>query len=124
MTMVAHRMGPILGLITALLVSSICMKNTEAQQSAAGIPSGVAKKTANRSDTVSGSRFHRRYLDARQAHRRLVGLRTKLANNGVQLDMDNVHTFQSVSGGGVDSTSRYLGNAEIVLKLDAQKMGL
>lgn len=44
MTMVAHRMGPILGLITALLVSSICMKNTEAQQSAAGIPSGEAKK--------------------------------------------------------------------------------
>lgn len=38
--------------------------------------------------------------------------------------MDNVHTFQSVSGGGLDSTSRYLGNAEIVLKLDSQKMGI
>jgi porin len=52
------------------------------------------------------------------------GLRTKMANNGVQLDVDNVHTFQSVTSGGLDTTSRYLGNAEIVLKLDSQKMGL
>src|SRR5262245_60799554 len=44
------------------------------------------------------------------------GLRTKMANNGVQLDVDNVHTFQSVTSGGLDTTSRYLGNAEIVLK--------
>jgi len=47
-----------------------------------------------------------------------------MARNGVQLDMDNVHTFQNVTSGGIDTTGRYLGNAEIVLKLDSQKMGL
>jgi porin len=52
------------------------------------------------------------------------GLRTKMASHGVQLDMDNVHTFQNVTSGGLDTTGRYLGNAEIVLKLDSQKMGL
>jgi porin len=52
------------------------------------------------------------------------GLRTTMANNGVQLDLDNVHTFQNVTSGGIDTTGRYLGNAEIVLKLDSQKMGL
>ncbi|MBI4522289.1 MAG: carbohydrate porin [Deltaproteobacteria bacterium] len=52
------------------------------------------------------------------------GLRSTMARNGVQLDMDNVHTFQNVTSGGIDTTGRYLGNAEIVLKLDSQKMGL
>jgi len=52
------------------------------------------------------------------------GLRSMMARNGVQLDMDNVHTFQNVTSGGIDTTGRYLGNAEIVLKLDSQKMGL
>jgi porin len=52
------------------------------------------------------------------------GLRTTLGKNGVQLDLDNVHTFQAVTSGGLDTTGRYLGNAEIVLKLDSQKMGL
>jgi len=35
------------------------------------------------------------------------GLRTKMANNGVQLDADTVHLFQSVTSGGVDRTGRY-----------------
>lgn len=52
------------------------------------------------------------------------GLRSTMANHGVQIDIDNVHTFQSVTSGGIDTTGRYLGNAEIVLKLDSQKMGL
>jgi porin len=52
------------------------------------------------------------------------GLRGKLANRGVQLDMDNVHTFQNVASGGIDRTGRYVGTAEVVLKLDSNKMGL
>ena len=52
------------------------------------------------------------------------GLRTKLANHGVQLEMDITHYFQDVASGGVDTTGRYIGAAEIVLKLDSQKMGL
>ena len=52
------------------------------------------------------------------------GLRTKMANNGIQLDADTVHLFQNVTSGGVDRTGRYVGTAEIVLKLDSNKMGL
>ena len=52
------------------------------------------------------------------------GLRSTMARNGVQLDIDNVHTFQNVISGGVDRTGRYVGTAEIVLKLDSNKMGL
>jgi porin len=52
------------------------------------------------------------------------GLRTKLANNGVQLEMDITHYYQDVASGGVDTTGRYIGTAEIVLKIDSHKMGL
>ena len=52
------------------------------------------------------------------------GLRSMMANRGVQLDADTVHTFQNVISGGVDRTGRYVGTAEIVLKLDSNKMGL
>ena len=52
------------------------------------------------------------------------GLRSKMANNGVQLDVDTVHMFQNVTSGGIDTTGKYVGTAEIVLKLDSQKMGL
>jgi len=38
-----------------------------------------------------------------------------MARNGIQLDLDNVNTFQNVTSGGLDTTGRYLGNAEIVL---------
>jgi len=52
------------------------------------------------------------------------GLRSKLANNGVQFETETVHFFQDVSGGGVKQTGRYSGVAEIKLKLDSQKLGL
>ncbi len=45
------------------------------------------------------------------------GLRSKMTNNGVQLDMDTVHMFQNVTRGGIDTTGRYVGTAEIVLHL-------
>jgi porin len=52
------------------------------------------------------------------------GSRSTLGKNGVQLDVDTVHFFQGITGGGIENTGRYIGNAEIVLKLDSQKMGL
>lgn len=52
------------------------------------------------------------------------GLRSKLANNGVQFEAETVHFFQDVSGGGVKQTGRYSGVAELKLKLDSQKLGL
>ncbi len=52
------------------------------------------------------------------------GLRSKLANNGVQFEAETIHFFQDVSGGGVKQTGRYSGVAELKLKLDSQKLGL
>jgi porin len=124
MTMVEHRMKLILGLITALLVSFARMEQTLAQQSAAAAPNGEPKKPQAEATLFPVPDFTGDIWQRAKLTGDWFGLRTKMANNGVQLDMDNVHTFQSVSGGGLDSTSRYLGNAEIVLKLDSQKMGL
>jgi porin len=52
------------------------------------------------------------------------GTRARMASRGVQLDIDNVHTFQNITSGGIDRTGRYIGAGEVVLKLDSQRMGL
>jgi porin len=52
------------------------------------------------------------------------GLRSTLAKNGVQLEIETMHVFQDVSSGGVNQTGRYSGTADITLKLDSQKLGL
>jgi porin len=52
------------------------------------------------------------------------GLRTRLANNGVQLELKLTQIFQDVSSGGTNRTGRYSGSADIILKLDSQKLGL
>ncbi|MGH7847017.1 MAG: hypothetical protein ACREQW_17880 [Candidatus Binatia bacterium] len=114
------------GLVAAIVFLTLFVRaeRTVAQQSASGPPSGDPKKpeaeaTLYPVPDFSSDIWHRAKLTGDW-----FGLRNQMANNGIQLDVDNVHTFQSVSGGGLDSTSRYLGNAEIVLKLDSQKMGL
>src|SRR5262249_45360984 len=52
------------------------------------------------------------------------GLRTRLAHNGVQLELSLTQIFQDVSSGGTNRTGRYSGSADIILKLDSQKLGL
>jgi len=99
------------------LLGLICVPSTFAQQTGEAKTESAA--TLFPVPDFSGDIWHRAKLTGDW-----FGLRKQMANKGIQLDVDNVHTFQSVSGGGLDSTSRYLGNAEIVLKLDSQKMGL
>jgi len=67
----------------------------------------------------SGDLWSRSYLTGNWG-----GLRSKLANNGVQFEAETAHFFQDISGGGVKQTGRYSGVAQIQLKLDSQKMGL
>ena len=124
MTKVAYRMDLIVGTITLLLISFACTEEPRAQQSAAAAPMGESRKPETEATLFPVPDFTGDIWTRAKLTGDWFGLRTKMGNNGVQLDVDNVHTFQSVSGGGLDSTSRYLGNAEIVLKLDSQKMGL
>ncbi|MFC1677978.1 carbohydrate porin [Planctomycetota bacterium] len=52
------------------------------------------------------------------------GQRTKLANDGITLDIDMIQTFQGVLDGGLESDWKYGGSLDYWLKLDFQKLGL
>ena len=52
------------------------------------------------------------------------GHRSRLADDGVTFDIDWVHSFQKVIGGGVDNDMRYGGSMDYRVKLDFEKMGL
>ena len=52
------------------------------------------------------------------------GLRTTLANKGLQFEIDTVHIFQHVTDPGKDRTGRYGGSADYTLKFDTGKAGL
>ena len=52
------------------------------------------------------------------------GLRTTLANKGVQIEVDTVDIFQDVADPGIDRTGRYGGSADYTLKVDIHKLGL
>jgi porin len=123
MIRVAHRAKLGLRVATFFLASFTWLGNLLAQQSDRALP---ADKTSSQTEATlfpvpafTGDFWNRARLTGDW-----FGLRTKMADNGVQLDFDNVHTFQNVISGGIDTTGRYLGNAEIVLKLDSQKAGL
>jgi len=110
-----------LRLLPVLLLSFSCAVGTFAQQAA---PGGEAKKPEAEATLFPVPDFTGDFWNRPKLTGDWGGLRSTMARNGVQLDMDNVHTFQDVARGGLDTTGRYLGNAEIVLKLDSQKMGL
>ena len=52
------------------------------------------------------------------------GLRTTLANKGLQLEIDTVQIFQHVTDPGKERTGRYGGSADYYLKFDTGKAGL
>jgi len=52
------------------------------------------------------------------------GLRSKLADRGVQFDFNVTQIFQGVASGGTNRTGRYSGSTDMVLKLDSEKLGL
>jgi hypothetical protein len=52
------------------------------------------------------------------------GLRSKLADRGVQFEFNVTQIFQDVASGGTNRTGRYSGLTDMVLKLDTQKLGL
>ena len=52
------------------------------------------------------------------------GLRSKLADHGVQFDFNVTQIYQGVASGGTNRTGRYSGSTDMVLKLDSQKLGL
>ncbi len=52
------------------------------------------------------------------------GLRSKMAEHGVQFEADLLQTFQDVTTGGTNQTGRYGGVYSMALKLDIHKAGL
>ncbi len=52
------------------------------------------------------------------------GARTKLANKGVQLDVDWTQYMQSVVSGGSESGTEYGGHLDYLLDLDLMRMGI
>ena len=52
------------------------------------------------------------------------GLRSKLAERGVQFEFNITQIYQGVASGGTNRTGRYSGLTDMVLKLDSRKLGL
>jgi len=52
------------------------------------------------------------------------GLRTKMAEKGITLSVDNTTTYQSVLDGGRDEDDEFGGSLDYEIHLDFQKMGL
>jgi porin len=52
------------------------------------------------------------------------GERTKLAENGITIDIDAVQSYQGVLDGGTNRSWKYGGSMDYRLKFDFQKMGL
>ena len=52
------------------------------------------------------------------------GLRSKLADRGVQFESNLTQIYQGVVSGGSHCTGRYSGSLDMVLKLDFHKLGL
>jgi porin len=102
----------------------VCVEKSSAQQIAPDTSTGEPKKPEAEATLFPIPDFTSDIWHRAKLTGDWFGLRTQMANHGIQLDVDNVHTIQGVSGGGLDSTTRYLGNAEVLLKLDSQKMGL
>jgi porin len=52
------------------------------------------------------------------------GLRSDLAERGVEFSIDLTSTMQSVMSGGFDKTTRFLGSSELIMDIDGEKAGL
>src|SRR6516162_1358262 len=52
------------------------------------------------------------------------GLRSRLADRGIQFEFNITQIFQGVASGGTNQTGRYSGLTNMALKLDSQKLGL
>jgi len=52
------------------------------------------------------------------------GRRTWLSEHGLEFSADLTNTLQGVMDGGFDETARYLGSSELILDVDAEKLGL
>jgi len=52
------------------------------------------------------------------------GLRNKLADDGITIDIDVLQSFQGILDGGLERTWKYGGSVDYELKLDFEKMGL
>src|SRR5437870_12798936 len=93
-----------LGAVIGLMLSFACAARTLAQDTAA-TQSGEPKKPETEATLFPVPDFTSDIWKRAKHTGDWFGLRTKLGNNGIQLDVDNVHIFQDVASGGIDRRS-------------------
>ena len=93
MAKVSHHTKLTLAATILLLMSFVSMEQALAQQDGARGSSGEPKKPETEATLFPVPDFTSDIWTRAKLTGDWFGLRTKMANNGVQLDMDNVHTF-------------------------------
>ncbi len=101
--------------------------SSSSEQPEAGTATDAAKPEASETDTkailpipdYSGTLKDREYLTGEWK-----GLRPKLADLGIQFDVNWTQTLQSIVTGGVDTGAEYGGSLDYKLNLDLYRMGL
>jgi len=112
-----------LHITAAMLIAFLALPRVGAAQAERPTP----EKTAAASSSVTiypvpnygGDFWSRSYLTGDWG-----GLRSKLADRGVQFEFNVTQIFQGVASGGTNRTGRYSGLTDMVLKLDSHKLGL
>jgi porin len=106
----------------AILMAVFALAGVEAAQEEKQPPDKTAATSSSATmypvPNYGGDFWSRSYLTGNWG-----GLRSKLADRGVQFDFNVTQVFQGVASGGTNRTGRYSGSTDMVLKLDLQKMG-
>ena len=105
-------------LILALMISWIGLSAAQ-DKKPADMKSSEQEATIFPVPDYSGDFLNRSYLTGDWG-----GLRSKLADHGVQFDVNLLQIFQDVTTGGTNQTGRYGGVYSMALKVDTHKAGL
>ena len=110
-------------LITVLALARVCAAQDETQTPREAVeqkpPTTISSFTIYPVPNYGGDFGSRSYLTGDWG-----GLRSKLAERGVQFEFNITQIFQGVASGGIERTGRYSGLTDMVMKLDSQKLGL
>ncbi len=106
-------------LVLALMISWMGLAVAQDKKPADAKPAAAEDATIYPVPDYSGDFLNRSYLTGDWG-----GLRSKLADHGVQFDVDLLQVFQDVTTGGNNQTGRYGGVYSMALKLDIHKTGL
>lgn len=105
-------------LVMAATVAWAGMAVAQDKKPADAKPAAAEDATIYPVPDYSGDFLNRSYLTGDWG-----GIRSKLAEHGVQFEVDLLQTLQDVTTGGTNQTGRYGGVYSMALKLDVHKAG-